>query len=83
MSAALSTIRKARKVHRCSKCEGRIQPGELYVDSRLPPGGEMGNTAWWRLPSHVGAYPDEQLARVLPASRPFAELMLAARPVTR
>ena len=53
-------VRKSRKRRTCSRCGGTIQPGELYEDARLPPGGELGNTGWWRSTSHVGAYPREE-----------------------
>jgi hypothetical protein len=55
----ITTVRTARKPHQCAKCLGRIEPGEQYVDARLAPGSDLGNEGWWRLASHVGAYPEE------------------------
>lgn len=54
MSRTLTVVRKARKPHWCEVCRGRIAPGELYRDSRLPPwSDDVSNPRWWRLKSHV------------------------------
>jgi predicted RNA-binding Zn-ribbon protein involved in translation (DUF1610 family) len=52
VSRAILRERTARKPHECTFCLRWIKPGERYVSSVLPPGGELGNVAWWRLASH-------------------------------
>lgn len=52
--SALHVTRVARKTYRCDAivCEvdrspaGRIVPGQHYVSSALPPGGDLGYPTW-------------------------------------
>ena len=53
MSRPLSRERVARKRHICGHCLRPIQPGERYIDSRLPPHSELGNHGWWREACHL------------------------------
>ena len=47
--------RKARKVHRCSRCNHRIEPGEVYLFSVASPHhDDLGNTNWWALDECAG-----------------------------
>jgi hypothetical protein len=50
---AIYKDRTARKPHRCSWCEGTIQPGERYVLSSLTPhDNDIGNLGWWHSALH-------------------------------
>jgi hypothetical protein len=48
------SVRTARRKWRCESkregCAGRIQPGDQYVLAELPPGSDIGNDRWWRMP---------------------------------
>lgn len=39
-----STERRARKSHTCDGCGERIAPGDMYLEHRMPPSRELGNT---------------------------------------
>lgn len=53
MSEDIAVERTARKRHTCSQCRKPIEPGQRYIDSRLPPGGEMGYSGWLRAKYHL------------------------------
>jgi hypothetical protein len=55
VSRAIVAVRKTRKRRTCSRCQGTIERGELYEETRLPPHyGEVGNAGWLRLARHAG-----------------------------
>ncbi len=54
--AVLTTVRTARKRHRCARCSGWIEPGERYEEAALTPGSDVGNPHWWRERVHLSEY---------------------------
>jgi hypothetical protein len=42
-----STIRRARRYHRCG-CGAGISPGDRYYEHVTPPGGDLGFLKWTR-----------------------------------
>jgi hypothetical protein len=44
------TVRKAKKVHYCSRCHAKIEPGTRYLEHVASPDhDDLGNEGWWRL----------------------------------
>lgn len=47
------TGRTARKRHVCEGekpgCPGGVEPGQRYVEMKLPPNSDLGNQGWWRM----------------------------------
>jgi hypothetical protein len=54
-------IRRARKAHRCARCDQEIDTGDLYEERNLPPRRHdcVDNDHWLRSRSHLGAWPGE------------------------
>lgn len=47
-----TTVRTACKAHLCSRCGGRIRPGEKYASHVASPEDRevnSGNSHWWRI----------------------------------
>lgn len=53
MSDDIAIERTAKKRHTCAQCLKPIEPGQRYIDSRLPPGSELGYTRWLHAAFHL------------------------------
>ena len=52
--ATLTSERVARKTYDCATCTGKIQSGERYKRTAIPPGdNDIGNIGWWTVVTHL------------------------------